>query len=100
MNISKSLVGAALAAKGVLNFTGSFAAKAAPTAHIKFQTGCNTTLGKRGFIRTVRPEKTSQVMIDKTMTLKRDKLGAVFGSLSDEVMLKVSRGIAVFLGIA
>ena len=57
-------------------------------------------LGKRGFIRTVRPEKTSQVMIDKTMTLKRDKLGAVFGSLSDEVMLKVSRGIAVFLGIA
>ena len=44
MNISKSLVGAALAAKGVLNFTVRFAAKAAPTGHIKFQTGCNSTL--------------------------------------------------------
>ena len=44
MNISQSLVGSALAAKGVLSFTVSFAAKAAPTEHIKFQTECNTTL--------------------------------------------------------
>ena len=44
MNISKSLVGAALAAKEVPSFSVSIAAKAAPTEHIKFQTGCNTTL--------------------------------------------------------
>ena len=55
---------------------------------------------------TVQPDeknglqKASQVIIDKAMTIKRDKLGAVFGSVSDEVMLKVGRGIAVFFGIA
>ena len=55
---------------------------------------------------TVQPDeknglqKTSQVMIDKAMTIKRDKLGPVFGAVSDEVMLKVGRGIAVFFGIA
>jgi mRNA interferase MazF len=34
------------------------------------------------------------------MTIKRDKLGDVFGSASDELMLQVSRSLAVFLGIA
>ena len=42
----------------------------------------------------------SQVMVDKTMTIKRDKLGKVFGSANDELMLEVSRSLAVFLGIA
>jgi mRNA interferase MazF len=42
----------------------------------------------------------SQVMVDKAMTIKRDKLGEAFGSASDELMLEVSRSLAVFLGIA
>jgi mRNA interferase MazF len=42
----------------------------------------------------------SQVMVDKAMTIKRDKLGDVFGGASDELMLEVSRSLAVFLGIA
>jgi mRNA interferase MazF len=42
----------------------------------------------------------SQVMVDNAMTIKRDKLGDVFGSASDELMLEVSRSLAVFLGIA
>jgi mRNA interferase MazF len=42
----------------------------------------------------------SQVMVDKMMAIKRDKLGDVFGSASDELMLQVSRSLAVFLGIA
>lgn len=42
----------------------------------------------------------SQVMVDKAMTVKRDKLGDVSGSASDELMLEVSRSLAVFLGIA
>jgi mRNA interferase MazF len=42
----------------------------------------------------------SQVMVDKAMTIKRDKLGEAFGSASDELMLQVSRSLAVFLGIA
>lgn len=45
-------------------------------------------------------QKSSQVMVDKAMTVKRDKLGAAFGSASDEVMLEVGRCLAVFLGIA
>lgn len=45
-------------------------------------------------------QKPSQVMIDKVMTVKRDKLGPVFGSASDEAMLEIGRCLAVFLGIA
>lgn len=45
-------------------------------------------------------QKPSQVMVDKAMTVKRDKLGKAFGSASDEVMLEVGRSLAVFLGIA
>jgi len=55
---------------------------------------------------TVQPDKTnnmqkpSQVMVDKAMTVKRDKLGEAFGSAGDETMLEVGRCLAVFLGIA
>ena len=55
---------------------------------------------------TIQPSKTnglqkpSQVMVDKAMTVKRDKLGEAFGSASDSAMLEVGRCLAVFLGIA
>ena len=45
-------------------------------------------------------QKPSQVMVDKAMAVKRDKLGEVFGSASDAVMLEIGRCLAVFLGIA
>ena len=45
-------------------------------------------------------EKTSQVMIDKAMTLKREKIGPVLGRVSAEQLTQVERGLAVFLGIA
>ena len=45
-------------------------------------------------------KKSSQVMIDKAMTVKRDKLGEPFGSAGDATMLEVGRCLAVFLGIA
>ena len=44
--------------------------------------------------------KPSQVMIDKAMSVKRDKLGPSFGRLDDETMLSVTRSLAVFLGLA
>ena len=44
--------------------------------------------------------KPSQVMVDKAMTLMRNKVGTPFGTAGDEVMLEVSRCLAVFLGIA
>lgn len=55
---------------------------------------------------TIQPSETnglkkpSQVMVDKAMTMKRDKLGESFGSASDAAMLEVGRCLAVFLGIA
>jgi mRNA interferase MazF len=55
---------------------------------------------------TLRPtpenglRKPSQVMIDKAMSVKRDKLGPSFGRLDDETMLSVTRSLAVFLGLA
>ena len=45
-------------------------------------------------------QKQSQVMIDKAMTVRRDKLGPPFGRLDDESMLSVTRLLAVFLGLA
>ncbi len=45
-------------------------------------------------------QKPSQIMIDKPMTIPRDKVGTPFGRASDETMVTVSRHLAVFLGIA
>ncbi|MGF7151522.1 mRNA interferase MazF [Sphingomonas zeicaulis] len=42
----------------------------------------------------------SQIMIDKAMSVKRDKIGLPFGRAGAEVMLQVSRSLALFLGIA
>ncbi|RWX77172.1 type II toxin-antitoxin system PemK/MazF family toxin [Neorhizobium lilium] len=43
--------------------------------------------------------KPSQVMIDKAMSVKRDKLGQSFGKLGDDAMIAVTRSLAVFLGV-
>jgi mRNA interferase MazF len=44
--------------------------------------------------------KPSQVMVDKAMTVKRDKVGPAFGSIDADAMVEVERCLAVFLGIA
>jgi mRNA interferase MazF len=44
--------------------------------------------------------ETSQVMVDKAMTIQRSKVGKVVGRLDDEAMLSVNRLLAVFVGIA
>ena len=55
---------------------------------------------------TVRPstgnglQKPSQVMVDKAMTVKRDKLGQSIGRIEADAMVDVERSLAVFLGIA
>lgn len=45
-------------------------------------------------------QKPSQVMVDKAMTVKRDKLGQAFGRIDSDAMVEVERCLAVFLGIA
>ena len=42
----------------------------------------------------------SQVMVDKAMTVTREKVGATMGQLDAAQMLEVDRSLAVFLGIA
>jgi mRNA interferase MazF len=42
----------------------------------------------------------SQVMVDKAMSVKRDKIGALLGHLDAEGMLAVTRALAVFFAIA
>ena len=44
--------------------------------------------------------KPSQVMVDKTHTITRDKIGETFGHLEEDVMLAVNRALALFLGFA
>ncbi len=45
-------------------------------------------------------QKPSQVMVDKAMTVKRDKLGRAFGRIDVDALVEVERCLAVFLGIA
>jgi mRNA interferase MazF len=45
-------------------------------------------------------QKPSQVMVDKAMTIKRDKVAPAFGRLDANAMIEVERCLAVFLGIA
>lgn len=55
---------------------------------------------------TVQPDgrnglqKPSQIMVDKTMTVARERLGGPFGAADDALVVEVSRRLAVFLGIA
>jgi mRNA interferase MazF len=42
----------------------------------------------------------SQIVIDKAMTLPREKVGEAFGRLDDAVMIVVNRALALFLGFA
>jgi len=43
--------------------------------------------------------KPSQVMVDKTITVKRDKAGSIFGRIDQDVLVEIERCLAVFLGI-
>ena len=44
--------------------------------------------------------KSSQIMIDKAMSVKRDKVGAAFGHVDDDTMIAVNRSLALFFGLA
>ncbi len=42
----------------------------------------------------------SQVMIDKTQTVPREKIGSTIGRLDPDTLVAVDRALATFLGIA
>jgi len=39
-------------------------------------------------------------MVDKALTLPREKVGKTIGRLDDDVMIRVTRALAMWLGIA
>ena len=41
----------------------------------------------------------SQIMLDKPMTVKTDKVGAAFGHFDDVSMISVNRSLALLLGL-
>ncbi|PRB81532.1 growth inhibitor PemK [Pseudomonas sp. MYb185] len=45
-------------------------------------------------------KKPSQVMVDKAMTIKRDKIGPAFGHIDADALVEIERCLALFLGIA
>ena len=42
----------------------------------------------------------SQIMVDKAMTVRRERIGAVIGRLDDDVTLAVERSLALWFGLA
>jgi len=44
--------------------------------------------------------KRSQIMVDKTQTIARDKVGKTVGRIDDQTMIAVNRLLALFLGFA
>ena len=44
--------------------------------------------------------KPCQIMVDKPMTVKREKIGSLIGKIDDAVMLQVNRAIVVWMGLA
>jgi mRNA interferase MazF len=45
-------------------------------------------------------QRISQIQVDKIMTVARERVGGVIGRLDDATMMRVSRSLAVFIGIA
>lgn len=41
-----------------------------------------------------------QVMVDKAMTVRREKIGRAFGHIDADTLVEVERCLAVFVGIA
>ena len=42
----------------------------------------------------------SDVMLDKVLTVRRDRIGQVIGTAPDEIVQSAARNLSVFLGIA
>lgn len=47
-----------------------------------------------------RLQKPSQVMVDKLVTVRREKVGKTFGRLSDRELLELNRLLALVIGLA
>lgn len=66
----------------------------------------STIVGTPLFRVTVEPSRgnglrsVSQIMVDKITTVRRQRLGQTIGRLEEDIMLRVSRALALWFGIA
>jgi mRNA interferase MazF len=66
----------------------------------------STLVGAPLFRVTVQPneknglQKPSQVMVDKAITVKREKVGNTLGHIDTVTMIEIERCMAVFIGIS
>ena len=44
-------------------------------------------------------QKISEIMVDKVQSVPRERIGEVFGHVSEEQMIAVNRSLAIFLGV-
>ncbi len=44
--------------------------------------------------------KLTQIQVDKIMTIRRERIGEVIGRLDQDVLVRVNRALAVWIGIA
>lgn len=44
--------------------------------------------------------KECQIQIDKIMSVRKDKIGKVIGTLDDTILVRVNRALALWLGLA
>jgi mRNA interferase MazF len=44
--------------------------------------------------------KECQIQIDKIMSVRKEKIGKVIGSIDDTIMVRVNRALALWLGLA
>lgn len=55
---------------------------------------------------TVEPDKEnglntpSQIMVDKVLALRRERIGKRVGKISDETLVQLNRSLALFIGLA
>jgi mRNA interferase MazF len=66
----------------------------------------STIVGTPLFRVTVEPSRrnglrlVSQIMVDKITTVRRQRVGQALGRVEEEIMRRVSRALALWLGIA
>lgn len=66
----------------------------------------STIVGAPLFRMTIDPspdnglERVSQIMVDKATSVRRDRVGKIIGQLSDDTMIRVTRALSVWMGIA
>jgi mRNA interferase MazF len=44
--------------------------------------------------------KESQIQIDKIMSIRKERIGAVIGEIDDSILVRVNRALALWLGLA